>query len=154
MPTRILCLNGPNLNLLGARPSQHYGQLSLAELEQNLVQQAERLGLELICKQSNYEGQLLDWLHASLKDGTQGLMINAGAYTHTSLAIADALEVLTYPIIEVHLSNVHAREPIRHQSYVAPHSTGQIIGLGPFGYHLALQALNQLISEPVAEVIA
>lgn len=145
MTTRILCLNGPNLNLLGLRPSQHYGQISLTELEQSLVQEADSLGIDLTCKQSNHEGQLLDWLHASLHDGTQGLMINAGAYTHTSLAIGDALEVLTYPIIEVHLSQVYAREPIRHHSYVAAHSKGQITGLGPLGYHLALQALKHLI---------
>ncbi len=146
MPKRILCLNGPNLNLLGARPSQHYGQLSLPELEQKLIQEACGLEIELICRQSNHEGQLLDWLHASMNDGTQGLMINAGAYTHTSLALGDALEVLTYPIIEVHLSNVYAREAIRHHSYVAPHSSGQITGLGPLGYQLALRALNQLLS--------
>ena len=146
MKKRILCLNGPNLNLLGARPSQHYGKLTLPELERRLIAHAHDLDMELLCRQSNHEGQLLDWVHASLQNGTQGLIINAGAYTHTSLALGDALEVVSFPIIEVHLSNIHAREAIRHHSYVAPHSSGQITGLGPLGYQLALDALSQLLA--------
>lgn len=147
MPSRILVLNGPNLNLLGRRPSQHYGKLSLAELEDLIQAEAEQLGLEVQCHQSNHEGQLIDWIHQSLDDGTSGLIINAGAYTHTSLAIADALEVATYPIIEVHLSNIHAREPIRHHSMIAAKARGQICGLGPQGYLLALRALAEMMDQ-------
>lgn len=138
---KILVLNGPNLNLLGRRPARHYGTLNLLQLNTLLEEQASQMGVALTCRQSNHEGQLLDWLHASLDDGTQGLIVNAGAYTHTSLALADALEIMTYPIIEVHLSNIYAREAIRHHSLLAPHVTGQISGLGPQGYVLALQAL-------------
>lgn len=143
---KILVINGPNLNLLGRRPSQHYGSLTLSELESLLRREAEALGLEVSCRQSNHEGELLDWLHASLDDGTAGLIINAGAYTHTSLALADALEVVNYPIIEVHLSNIHAREAIRHHSMIAPKALGQISGLGPQGYVLALKALAERLS--------
>ncbi|MGV3522846.1 MAG: type II 3-dehydroquinate dehydratase [Candidatus Sericytochromatia bacterium] len=142
---KILVLNGPNLNLLGHRPAQHYGRLTLAELEALLHQSAQVHGVELRCRQSNHEGELLDWLHASLEDGTQGLILNAGAYTHTSLALADALEIIAYPVIEVHLSNIYAREAIRHHSLLAPRVTGQISGLGPQGYVLALQALVERI---------
>lgn len=140
---QILVLNGPNLNLLGQRPSQHYGSMSLPELEAGLQAAAERLQLSLSCFQSNHEGALLDRLHASLNDGTAGLIINAGAYTHTSIALADALEVVSYPLIEVHLSNLYAREPFRHHSFIAPKALGQISGLGPQGYFLALQALAE-----------
>ncbi|PKL79615.1 MAG: type II 3-dehydroquinate dehydratase [Candidatus Melainabacteria bacterium HGW-Melainabacteria-1] len=142
---RILVLNGPNLNLLGRRPSQHYGSLSLAELEALIQTEASQLGLAVDCRQSNQEGQLLDWIHASLDDGTAGMILNAGAYTHTSLALADALEVVPYPVIEVHLSNIHARETIRQHSMIAPKVLGQISGLGPQGYLLALQALGALL---------
>ena len=148
--TRILVLNGPNLNLLGQRSSRHYGHLSLSDLEAKIVLAGQSLHWEVICRQSNHEGELLDWLHASLSDGTAGLLINAGAYTHTSIALADALEVVSYPVIEVHLSNIHAREAFRHHSYLAPHVQGQIIGLGPQGYLLGLQALKDLISSPEA----
>lgn len=144
---KILVLNGPNLNLLGRRPSQHYGTLSLHQLENLIRVEAERLQLEVVCQQSNHEGQLLDWIHASLDDSTAGMIINAGAYTHTSLALADALEVVPYPIIEVHLSNIHAREQIRHHSMIAPKALGQISGLGPQGYLLALQALAERLRD-------
>lgn len=140
---KILILNGPNLNLLGQRPAQHYGSLSLAELETLIENEARSLGLEASCRQSNHEGQLLDWIHASLSDKTSGMIINAGAYSHTSLALADALEVVSYPVIEVHLSNIHARETIRHHSMLAPKALGQICGLGPQGYLLALRALAE-----------
>lgn len=143
MAALIRVINGPNLNLLGQRPDQHYGQLSLSELEAQLQSQAQALGVRLLCQQSNHEGQLLDWLHDSLRDGTAGLILNAGAYTHTSIALADALEVISYPVIEVHLSNIHARESFRHHSRLAPHVWGQISGFGPLSYSLALQALAQ-----------
>lgn len=137
----ILILNGPNLNLLGKRPAQHYGQMTLPELEKWLSAEAQKVHLQARCLQSNHEGQLLDWLHESLEDGTAGLILNAGAYTHTSIALADALEILPYPIIEVHLSNIHARESFRQRSWIAPQAQGQITGFGPDSYWLALQAL-------------
>jgi len=140
---KILILNGPNLNLLGQRPDQHYGQMNLKDLETWLQKEAETLFLQAICKQSNHEGVLLDWIHASLEDGTTGLIINAGAYTHTSIALADALEVVSYPVIEVHLSNIYAREPFRHHSMLAANVQGQISGFGPDSYLLALHALSR-----------
>jgi len=142
---KILVLNGPNLNLLGHRPAQHYGQMNLEQLEAWLHQEAQTLSLKLSCYQSNHEGELLDWIHASIKDDTKGLIINAGAYTHTSIALADALEVVTYPIVEVHLSNIHAREKFRHHSMIAAKARGQISGFGPDSYLLALQALSRII---------
>lgn len=141
---KILVLNGPNLNLLGQRPGQFYGTQTLSDIEMALQERAVLLGVQVSCRQSNHEGQLIDWIHNSLGDGTNGMIINAGAYTHTSLAIADALEVVTYPVIEVHLSNIHAREAIRHHSMIAPKVKGQICGLGAQGYLLALQALCNL----------
>lgn len=147
MSTNILLLHGPNLDQLGRRPAQHYGTLSLSELEQYCQAQAIPLGLRVHCFQSNHEGALIERLHQSLDDGTAGLLINAGAYTHTSLALADALELVGYPVIEVHLSHVHAREPIRHVSLLSPHVKGCISGLGPLGYALGLQALSQLMSQ-------
>lgn len=146
---KFLVLNGPNLNLLGRRPSQHYGSLSLQQLEHMLEREAAQLGVSVRCRQSNHEGQLLDWIHESLDDGTDGLILNAGAYTHTSLALADALEVVPYPVIEVHLSNIHAREAIRQHSMVAAKVLGQISGLGPQGYKLALQALVERLRPTV-----
>lgn len=145
---KILVLNGPNLNLLGRRPAQHYGSLHLEQVEDLLQAEADRLGLELVCHQSNHEGELIDWIHASLDDGTAGMIINAGAYTHTSLAIADALEVVPYPVIEVHLSNIYAREASRHHSMIAPKVLGQISGLGPQGYILALRAIAGRLQNP------
>lgn len=142
----VLLLNGPNLNQLGKRPISHYGRLTLPELEAQCQLEAKRLGLELSCFQSNYEGALIERLHESLSDGTLGLLINAGAYTHTSLALADALEMVAYPVLEIHLSHVHAREPIRHTSLLAPHVKGCISGLGPLGYTLGLQALQAFMT--------
>ncbi len=143
----ILVLHGPNLDQLGRRPAQHYGNLNLPELERYCQEHAAVLGLQVHCFQSNHEGALIERLHQSLEDGTAGLLINAGAYTHTSLALADALELVSYPVIEVHLSHVHAREPIRHVSLLSPHVEGCISGLGPLGYALGLQALSQMLSQ-------
>lgn len=147
---RVLLLHGPNLNQLGKRPAAHYGRLTLAELESQCQSAAMGLGFSLTCFQSNYEGALIERLHESLTDGTTGLLINAGAYTHTSLALADALEMVSYPVVEVHLSHVHAREPIRHVSLLAPHVKGCISGLGPMGYTLGLQALQALMNPQTA----
>lgn len=147
---QVLLLHGPNLNQLGRRPAAHYGHLTLPELEAHCHAESARLGLELVCFQSNYEGALIERLHVSLSDGTTGLLINAGAYTHTSLALADALEMVDYPVVEVHLSHVQAREPIRHTSLLAPHVKGCISGLGPMGYGLGLQALVALMNPQTA----
>ena len=145
MNPQVLMIHGPNLNMLGNRPAEHYGSLTLPELERQCITLAREFELELVCFQSNHEGELLERIHASLSDGTAGLLINAGAYTHTSLALADAVEMVGYPIIEVHLSHVHAREPIRHVSLLAPHVKGCISGLGPMGYEMGLRALRHLV---------
>ena len=150
MNTPILLLHGPNLDQLGRRPAKHYGTLTLPELEQYCQEHARALDLQLQCFQSNHEGALIERLHQSLDDGTAAMLINAGAYTHTSLALADALELVNYPVIEVHLSHVHAREAIRHVSLLSPHVKGCISGLGPLGYALGLQALSQMLSQTTA----
>ncbi len=137
---RIRVIQGPNLNLLGKRNSQHYGTLTLEELHQQLHNEAIKLNIEVLTFQSNHEGDLIDMIHLSIKD-TQGLIINPAGYTHTSIAIADALEIYPHPIIEVHLSDIHNREPFRKHSYITPHATAAIIGKGPKGY---LEGLNIL----------
>ena len=137
---RLLLLNGPNLNLLGSREPGHYGADTLAEIEQRLVSCAVAAGHELSCLQSNAEHVLVDRVQAVREDGTAFVPINPGAFTHTSVALRDALLAVAVPFIEVHLSNVHAREPFRHHSYLSDIARGVIVGLGPFGYELALQA--------------
>ncbi|WP_424859885.1 type II 3-dehydroquinate dehydratase [Tepidimonas sp. HKU77] len=143
---RVLVLNGPNLNLLGAREPSVYGADTLADLEARCRAHGERLGVAVECVQSNHEGVLLDHLHAwgqHYRDRQAvGVVFNPGAYTHTSIALHDAIKgVAPMPVIEVHLSNVHAREPFRHHSWVAPVAAGSIIGFGVDGYLLALDAL-------------
>jgi len=136
---RILVMHGPNLNLLGTREPQLYGQTSLAEIDQELRQCAMAAGHELETFQSNHEGALVDYIQ---QRGAQAalLIINAGAYTHTSIAIRDAILGVGVPVIEVHLSNVYRREPFRWQSYLADIAFGQVVGLGSHSYMLALQA--------------
>ncbi|AXC48845.1 type II 3-dehydroquinate dehydratase [Paracoccus suum] len=141
MPS-ILILNGPNLNLLGAREPQIYGAATLADIEKMCAEAAARLGLTVECLQSNHEGALIDAVHAA-RGKHDGIVINAGAYTHSSLAIADALSAVGLPVAEVHLSNIHKREAVRHHSFIAPVSVGMICGFGPIGYVLALEALTQ-----------
>ena len=141
---RVLVLHGPNLNLLGQREPDVYGAMSLNEINQKLIAKGQEWGLEVNCYQSNHEGELIDQIQGVLEGGFDGVIINPAAYTHTSVAIADALKMLTCPIIEVHLSNVYQREAFRHHSYIAPVATGQITGLGWVGYLLALDALNRL----------
>jgi 3-dehydroquinate dehydratase-2 len=136
----VLVLNGPNLGRLGTREPDIYGTTSYAELEALCVRGGEELGLDVTVRQTDHEGQLLEWLHAAADDHTP-VVLNAGALTHTSLALGDACAMLTAPMIEVHLSNVYQRESVRHHSYVSPHAAGVIVGLGPEGYVLALSYL-------------
>jgi len=137
---RVLLLNGPNLNLLGLREPGLYGAATLEAIEAALRSQAAGLGVELDCFQSNHEGALVDRIHAA-RGQADGILINAGAYTHTSIALRDALLAVAIPFVELHLSNVHAREPFRHRSYLADRAIGVICGFGPDSYGLALQGL-------------
>lgn len=145
---KIHVINGPNLNMLGKREPEIYGSQSLDQINQGLEIEAEHLGLELVFFQSNHEGVLLDHLHQIFENHPAGLIINPGAFTHTSVALRDALLLLTCPIVEVHLSNIHKREPFRHKSLLADIISGQIIGFGPYGYHMALNALSQQLNTP------
>ncbi|OBY27239.1 type II 3-dehydroquinate dehydratase [Leisingera sp. JC1] len=136
----ILVLNGPNLNLLGTRQPEVYGSVTLAMVEDACADHAAKLGLEVACLQSNHEGALIDAIHDA-KGRHQGIILNAGAYTHTSIALMDALISVEIPAVEVHLSNIHARESFRHTSYISKAALGQICGFGAQGYLLALDAL-------------
>ncbi len=136
----ILLLNGPNLNLLGTRQTNVYGATTLSEIEALTREHARKVGYELDALQSNHEGVLIDAIH-SAKGNAQGIILNAGAYTHTSVALMDAISSVELPVVEVHLSNIHAREAFRHHSYIAPVALGQIAGFGPQGYILAVDAL-------------
>lgn len=135
----IVVLNGPNLNLLGEREPDKYGATTLAQLHEHLRATGERLGVQVVCHQSNHEGQLIDWVH-QYRQQADGWVINAAAYTHTSIALHDALRCVRGPVIEVHLTNIHQREPFRHHSYISPLAQGVICGLGPYGYEAALEA--------------
>lgn len=134
----ILVLHGPNLNLLGTREPQVYGSTTLEQINAELVQLAAKAGTRLETCQSNHEGVLIDRLHAARTDGTRFVIINPGAFTHTSVALRDAFAGVALPFIEVHLSNVYRREPFRHHSYFSDIAVGVICGLGPAGYRLAL----------------
>jgi 3-dehydroquinate dehydratase-2 len=136
----ILVLNGPNLNLLGKREPTIYGHLTLEDINTMLEQEAINLNVRLSCLQSNHEGILVDCIHQALNNH-QGILVNAGAYTHTSVAIRDALAGVAIPLVEVHLSNIYKREDFRHHSYIAPIAIGQISGFGAESYRLGLQAL-------------
>ena len=137
---RLLVLHGPNLNLLGHREPGLYGSRSLDQINSALTARALALGAELECFQSNHEGALVDRIQAA-RGQCAGLLINAGAYTHTSIALRDALLAVEIPFVEVHLSNIHAREPFRHHSYLADKALGVICGFGPASYSLALEGL-------------
>lgn len=137
---KILLLNGPNLNLLGTREPATYGRETLADIENRLAGIAREEGVELSCRQSNQEGQLIDWIHEA-KAEHSGIIINAGGYTHTSVALRDAIAGIALPTVEVHISNIHAREEFRHRSLLAPVCLGMVCGLGTDGYEWALRAM-------------
>jgi 3-dehydroquinate dehydratase II len=139
---RILLLNGPNLNLLGTREPSVYGSATLPEIVTRVRQRAGALGHELIDVQSNAEHELIDRIHAAKQEGVSFIIINPGAFTHTSIALRDAFASVAIPFIEVHLSNIFARESFRHHSYLSDVAVGCIVGLGPIGYELALQAAS------------
>ncbi|MCM2451463.1 type II 3-dehydroquinate dehydratase [Agrobacterium vitis] len=143
MSRTIFVLNGPNLNALGKREPGIYGGKTLADIEADCIRFGEQLGIVVDCRQSNHEGDLDDWLHEA-GDKAVGVALNAGAYTHTSIALHDAMRAIAVPVVEVHISNVHAREEFRHTSMIAPAAKGVICGFGPHSYLLALQALDNL----------
>jgi 3-dehydroquinate dehydratase-2 len=147
MASRVYVLNGPNLNLLGSREPEIYGATTLADIEAEAKKRAAQLGLEVDFRQTNHEGQLVDWIQEA-RTKAAGVILNAGAYTHTSVAVHDALKALSIPVIEVHISNPYRREPFRHVSYVSSVATGVICGLGAQGYGLALEALAKLVAAP------
>jgi 3-dehydroquinate dehydratase-2 len=146
MPAKILLVNGPNLNKLGEREPEIYGKETLADVEAKCQKTAKSLGLSLDCWQSNIEGEIVTKIQDAAKTH-QALIINAGAYTHTSIAIMDALLLLKIPVIEVHMSNIYRREEFRHTSYVAKAATGSICGFGSESYVLALEAVAKLIKK-------
>jgi 3-dehydroquinate dehydratase-2 len=143
-PPTVFVLNGPNLNLLGTREPEVYGSDTLDDIAVRLEERARPLGLAVDMRQSNHEGHLIDWLHEANAEGAKAVILNAGAYTHTSIALRDAIAAIAVPVIEVHLSNPHAREHFRHRSHVAPVAKGMIAGFGAMGYELALDAAARL----------
>lgn len=140
----ILVLNGPNLDRLGKRQPEVYGSTTLTDVENMLIARAEEKGISIECKQSNYEGQLIEWIHDAA-DKNQFVIINPGGLTHTSVALRDALVELDARLVEVHISNIHAREDFRHHSYISPIAAGVIAGLGVQGYLYALDYIASLI---------
>jgi len=140
----VYVLNGPNLNLLGSREPEVYGRQTLSDIEKAVAQRAKKTGLEVVFRQSNHEGVLVDWIQEA-RTKASGVIINPGAYTHTSIALLDACKILDKPIIEVHLSNPHQRERFRHHSYVSMVAKGVIMGLGSMGYVVAMDAMAGLV---------
>lgn len=144
MPKPIYVLNGPNLNLLGLRQPEIYGRETLEDVASSLSELADELGLVVRCLQSNHEGQLVDWIQEARAQGA-GVIINPGAYSHTSIAILDALHAFEGPVLEVHISNIHKREAFRHHSFVSARAEGVIAGFGTEGYLLALRRMRSLL---------
>ncbi|MEH6827867.1 type II 3-dehydroquinate dehydratase [Parasphingorhabdus sp.] len=139
----IFVLNGPNLNLLGMREPEIYGSETLDEIAGQIEDHAQTLGFDVDIRQSNHEGHLVDWLHEAAAEGAHAVILNAGALTHTSLSLFDAIKAIRTPVIEVHISNPAAREEYRHKSFIAPVAKGSICGFGAFGYQLALEAASK-----------
>ncbi|MCA1796331.1 MAG: type II 3-dehydroquinate dehydratase [Geobacteraceae bacterium] len=139
----IRIIHGPNLNLLGKREPEHYGVHTLDDINRALALRAQELDVSIDCYQSNHEGDLVDALHKAAEDDADGIIINPAAYTHTSVALRDAVAAIQVPVVEVHLSNIHARETFRHHSYLAPVTIAQICGFGAHGYIIALEGLVQ-----------
>ncbi|HET9901190.1 MAG TPA: type II 3-dehydroquinate dehydratase [Actinomycetes bacterium] len=146
--TSVFILNGPNLNLLGTRQPEVYGSATLADVEKLCREEADALGLDVVFRQTNTEGELIDWIHEAGRDvarGTSiGAVLNPGALTHTSIALHDAIEGVELPVVEVHISNVHRRESFRHMSYISPVARGIVVGFGVQGYVLAVRGLHEL----------
>jgi 3-dehydroquinate dehydratase II len=140
---RVLCISGPNLQLLGTREPQVYGSTTLDEIHGRLTARGKALGVEVDARQTNHEGTIVDWIGASAKEGFRGILLNPGAYTHTSIAIYDALKAVGLPCIEVHLSNPDSRESFRRRSRIAPACVGRVAGFGPDSYELALEGLSR-----------
>ena len=152
MPT-VFILNGPNLNLLGVRDPSIYGRDTLGDIEERCTARAASLDLEIDFRQTNHEGQLVDWIQEA-RELADGIILNAGAFTHTSVAVLDALAAAGLPVIEVHLSNIFRRESFRHHSYVSLAATGVICGLGAQGYELALDAIARLLEDETDEAVS
>ncbi len=146
MPKPIFVLNGPNLNMLGTREPAVYGTATLTDVRHQVEAHARVRGVATDFRQTNHEGELVDWVQAA-RDGAAGIILNAGALTHTSIALHDAIKAAEQPVIEVHLSNVFARESFRHHSYVAPAAVGVICGFGPHGYLLAIDAMVEHLAK-------
>ena len=144
MTKSILVINGPNLNLLGTREPGIYGEETLSDIEQRMIEKASLLGLSIDFRQSNLEGEIVNWIQEA-QDGFSAIIINAGALTHTSVAIMDALLAVNTPTVEVHLSNIFKREEFRHHSFITPAAIGMITGFGAIGYLLAVDAINDVI---------
>jgi len=142
---KLMVLNGPNLNLLGSREPHVYGHTTLDQILQNLIEEAVPLGCIIEAYQSNHEGDLVDLVQRAKREKFSGIIINPGGYTHTSVALRDAVSGVDVPTVEVHLSNIHAREEFRHHSYIAPVAVGQVVGFGALGYSLAFRALFEYL---------
>ncbi len=145
MSNIIIVINGPNLNMLGKREPGIYGGKTLKDIENDCLQAGADLGFAVEFRQSNHEGVLVDWLHEA-GERAAGVVINPGAYSHTSIALHDAIRAISTPVVEVHISNIHAREEFRHKSMVSPAAKGMVCGFGPYGYIMALHALKNITS--------